>query len=609
MPRKIVLCLAFCVLAFGNTSSANTRQIKIKGYVTNVVSPTQFDIEDYRITRDATFALEFDNATPELLFRPENIKVGVELEIKGDLDESTGTLHATAIKVDLEQFKRAKHTAIIAYPPVRVTRDGVGWSGRFVADGQRIEVTPATQVLFKLTSREQKLAKAAAKTPDEGEDTGFEPLRSLDQVTAGMLMSYEGPRDFDGTIKAEKVTFSRNDLEKGEAKLWNSIVSEVKGFADGKPQLKISGVGKFKLLNDERVQTYVGAMGQSLVPSHQRELGMDDPRRINFRFFVVDEKEPNAFALPNGILVINAGLFGVLENEAQLASIVGHEIAHATQEHTWRQMQFHKKKKIGLMIGAAIAQAYGKYNLADVFTMTVAAIQNGYSRSLENQADRVGMEYMVAAGYDPRQAPQVWKAMTKVTGLHGTDFFWSSHDNNATRRSYLMNELKMNYADLNYSTLKTEPDAFLQMRDRVLNSAGSKIKLRVTDAPATTRMEVAPSRPTWQPALAASAPLETVVVEPRLPVAAPPPAAPAVTSVQTIAPAPPPDLTRQVIGPGTVIYRAPDTTLQPLRTINDTLRVKVLAHESGWYRVEFKDPDWGTRVGFIREERVGMVAR
>jgi hypothetical protein len=376
----IVVCIATGLLAISSTSTGETRQIKIKGYVTNVTSPTQFEIEDYRITRDTTFALEFDNATPELHYRPEDIKVGVELEIKGTLDESTGTLHATTIKVDLEQFKRAKYTAIITYPPVRVTRDGTGWSGRFVADGQRIEVTPTTQVLFKLTSREQKLAKAAAKTTDENDDTAFEPLRSLDQVTAGMVMSYEGPRDFDGTIRAEKVTFSRNDLENGEAKMWNSIVPEVKAFAGTKPpELKISGVGKFKLIADEEVQTYVTKIGQSLIPDHQRVLASDDPRRLNFRFYVVDDKEPNAFALPNGIFVIKAGMFGLLENEAQLASVVGHEIAHATQEHTWRQMQFHKKKRMGLMIAAAVAQAYGKYNLADVFTLTQAAIQTRHS--------------------------------------------------------------------------------------------------------------------------------------------------------------------------------------------------------------------------------------
>ena len=58
----------------------------------------------------------------------------------------------------------------------------------------------------------------------------------------------------------------------------------------------------------------------------------------------------NAFATPNGIVVVNSGLMEMLENEAQLAAVVGHEIAHATHEHTWRQQQFHKKKRIGIAI-------------------------------------------------------------------------------------------------------------------------------------------------------------------------------------------------------------------------------------------------------------------
>src|SRR5262245_63559788 len=81
-------------------------------------------------------------------------------------------------------------------------------------------------------------------------------------------------------------------------------------------------------------------------------------------------------------------------------------------------------------------------DLARIGNMVEGAIRSGYSRSLENQADRIGLEYMVSAGYDPREAPRLWKQMTKAVGLDVTDFFWSTHDNQATRRSYLMNEIK-----------------------------------------------------------------------------------------------------------------------------------------------------------------------
>jgi predicted Zn-dependent protease len=148
------------------------------------------------------------------------------------------------------------------------------------------------------------------------------------------------------------------------------------------PELKIRQVGKFKLIADEEVQTYINDVGRRLIPAYQRDLPASDPGKLNFRFFVVANRDANAFALANGTVVVNAGLFAVLENEAKLAAVVGHEIAHATQEHTWRQMQYHKKKRIGVAIAAAFAHAYGQYALSDLLNMTLGAIQNGYSRSL-----------------------------------------------------------------------------------------------------------------------------------------------------------------------------------------------------------------------------------
>jgi predicted Zn-dependent protease len=181
----------------------------------------------------------------------------------------------------------------------------------------------------------------------------------------------------------------------------------------------------------------------------------------------VEDKVPNAFATPNGIVVIHTGLFDVVENEAQLAAVVGHEISHAVQEHTWRQHEYQKTTRTALLIGAAVAAAYGQAGLWNIAELTEAAIRNGYSRNLENQADRLGMAYMVDAGYDPREAPRVWKQMVKKVGEAPTDFFWSNHDNASTRRSYLMNELKNNYAELHYSELQSDSLAFHEIAAKI----------------------------------------------------------------------------------------------------------------------------------------------
>ena len=479
------LLLLALVLTGTITVGAKVKSVTIRGYVTNVTSPTQFEIEDYRITRDSSFILDFENASPELQFKPEDIRVGVELAIKGTFNDETNELKATSIKVDMEQFKKQKQTAILARAPEGVERTNDGWSGTFFVDGQRIRITPATQVVFQLTKREKGLAKAQSRKPTKGEDgILFRPLASLTEVTVGAAMTYEGARDIhDGEIVAERVEFAHNDLEVGEKQMWDSLKMTTRPFlaASLTPgELNIRNVGKFKVLPDQETQDYVSQLGYRLVPKYQLDLDDGDPAKIPFKFFVVQDKVPNAFALPNGIVVIHSAMFDVVQNEAQFAAVVGHEISHAVQEHTWRQQQHQKVARTALAIGAAFAAAYGQNALRDTLQLVQGAIQNGYARNLENQADRLGLEYMVAAGYDPREAPRVWKEMTNKLGDAPTDFFWSNHDNNATRRSYLMNELKNNYADLDYSALRTDEKPFKAIADKVRLAQDRKIKVKVT---------------------------------------------------------------------------------------------------------------------------------
>jgi Zn-dependent protease with chaperone function len=471
---------AIVLIALGAVPVAgSTKPVKIHGYVTQVTSPTNFEIEDYRITSDQGLALDFENAGPDVKFALQDLRVGVELQIEGTLDDSTAELKAKSIRIDMDQFRVKPLTAVISLPPKGISYADGGWTGDFVADGQRIHVSPTTKVLFKPSHSDKDLQKKAAKqakgvghAEGDADDFGAEVLQSLDQVRPGMLLTYQGKRDaVSGAIQAERVIFMKNDLEPGEAKLWKSLQAQVKAAQGLKPgELKIDKVGKFKLLPNEDVQNYVKIVGTSLVPPYQRDLPASDPSKIPFQFYVVENNEANAFALANGTVVVNSGLLDVLDNEAQLAAVLGHEMAHATQEHTWRQLQFHKTERFGLALASAVAAAYGQYNLSNALTLTQAAIQNGYSRNLENQADRVGLEYMTAAGYDPREAPRVWKQMTKKYGNRGTDFFWSSHDSNATRRSYLMNELRNNYQGIDFSSLKTNSESFHKVQEQVRQS-------------------------------------------------------------------------------------------------------------------------------------------
>ncbi len=85
---------------------------------------------------------------------------------------------------------------------------------------------------------------------------------------------------------------------------------------------------------------------------------------------------------------------------------------------------------------------------------------------------------MTAAGYDPREAPRVWKQMTQKYGLQPTNFFWSNHDNHAVRRSYLMNELRNNYQGVDFSSLKVNMEEFRRMQGEAHEATKAHLKVK-----------------------------------------------------------------------------------------------------------------------------------
>ena len=453
------------------------KTVKIHGYVTAVRSANDFEIEDYRITKDSSVLLELeksDDPDEKSTFDASEIHIGTEMEIKGQLNQATNQLTATFIKINLSERLHLKRTALMESRP-DIKRVGSAWEGQLHVDGQRVVINESTAVTIKPNNSQAKAAKAAVKAskkpnhPLKGSESNVEEeeepgvaLDRIDQIRENTFVSYQGTREKDGTILAKKVEFTQNELTSGEARLWKALAPKVKesNYSTGKPgELRIQ-TQRFKLVPNEEVQKYVSDLGTSLIPKFQHDLPAGDPQKIPFKFFVVDQKVPNASASPNGTVIVHSGIITAMENEAQLVAVLSHEISHATEEHTYRQSQFHKKVRMAIAIGGAVGAAYGGRAVADLTNLTLAAIRNGYQRSLENQADRVGMEYMVNAGYDPREAPRVWKVMAVKFGDHPTNFFWSDHDNDTTRRSYLMAELKNNYADADFTSYKRNSDRF-----------------------------------------------------------------------------------------------------------------------------------------------------
>jgi predicted Zn-dependent protease len=127
------------------------------------------------------------------------------------------------------------------------------------------------------------------------------------------------------------------------------------------------------------------------------------------RLYIVDTPQFNAFAMPNGAIVVYSGLLLRLDNEAELAFVLGHEITHYTHKHTLARFERATRMSNVLAFFALVTMGLGVGGLAGVTGNALAANLLAYSRDQEREADATGFDLAVAAGYDPQQAGRTWR--------------------------------------------------------------------------------------------------------------------------------------------------------------------------------------------------------
>jgi len=152
-----------------------------------------------------------------------------------------------------------------------------------------------------------------------------------------------------------------------------------------------------QVYDDPELQAYVDRIGQSLVANSNK------PNQ-KFTFTVLDTEMINAFAAPGGYVYISRGLLPYLDNEDELAGVLGHEVAHVTAGH------HAKRSTAGITSKIVATTAYiltGSGDLADASTMYGAELISGYGREMELEADGLGAEFMHKTGYDPQALLQV----------------------------------------------------------------------------------------------------------------------------------------------------------------------------------------------------------
>ena len=224
------------------------------------------------------------------------------------------------------------------------------------------------------------------------------------------------------------------------------------------------------IMEDPETDDYIQSLGSriaSQVPDLQRR----------FRFFVVRDTSINAFALPGGFIGLNQGLITATSNEAQLASVLAHEIAHVTQRHIARAVQAQGRQGIAsaaalvaaILVGMATGSSDAMQAGIAIAQGTAMQQQINFTRANEYEADRIGISMLANAGFDPNAMPDFFEILGRRSGLAGIEVpeFLRTHPVTTNRIA----ETRDRAAQLNPKIVTQSPSYdFIRERIRVLGA-------------------------------------------------------------------------------------------------------------------------------------------
>ena len=228
--------------------------------------------------------------------------------------------------------------------------------------------------------------------------------------------------------------------------------------------------GKVEIVRDLTLQAFVNRVGGSLVA----QVG---PTPFEYKFYLINSPEPNAFAIPGGTICLTTGLFVLAENEHEVAGVLSHEISHVTSRHIAQMIERSKRLNLATLaavLAGVLAGRGGKGSEAIAVTAmaTSEALALKYTREMETDADQNSLHYLIKAGYDPNGMITFLNKIHKIsmTSADKIPTYLSTHPALEDRISLLENLLQVGQKAAgpfkpigNYK--KIQANAFVEERD------------------------------------------------------------------------------------------------------------------------------------------------
>jgi predicted Zn-dependent protease len=216
-----------------------------------------------------------------------------------------------------------------------------------------------------------------------------------------------------------------------EAQLQEMAKTEYRSF------LSQNGAVNPNSSRDAEMVKRVGSRIAAAITNYYTQNGMGDVvAGYQWEYNLVNNKEANAWCMPGGKIVVYSGLLPITQNEAGLAVVIGHEVAHAVAQHGSERMSQGLLQQLGGM-ALSVALANRTAQTQNLFMQAYGVGSNVFgvlphSRGQELEADKLGLRYTAMAGYNPREAVALWQRMQAQGGNRPPEFL-STHPNEANR--------------------------------------------------------------------------------------------------------------------------------------------------------------------------------
>lgn len=200
------------------------------------------------------------------------------------------------------------------------------------------------------------------------------------------------------------------------------------------PKTKVISSGS----DAQRVKA-VGSRIASAIDRYLRENGYANQYSFSWEFNLVQSNEINAWCMPGGKVAVYSGIMPVAQTDAGLATVMGHEIAHAIARHTEERFS---QANVAQAVGGVVGAATGSETINQLYGIGGQLALLKYGRNQESEADRLGLIFMAMAGYDPNAAVSFWKRMASSKQGNGAPpEFLSTHPSDATRIANIQNRI------------------------------------------------------------------------------------------------------------------------------------------------------------------------